>query len=160
MHAISARFRLPVHLGGNPNVFTYISIANDTGSNLQTVFTTDLANLQYNANTYGGNLPAIFVNTVGGLVLRQRIILEVQLLKADGSAVSPWIQEVGVITPVQQGAQQYRLSGNAMRNFLYFGTAPGNAQLCGREEKWISWSAPSCVSRKMPPPRRTKGSAH
>jgi len=135
MHSISARFRLPAHLGGNPNVFTYISIANDTGSNLQTVFTTDLANLQYNANTYGGNLPAISVNTAGGLVLRQRITLEVQLLKADGSAVSPWIQEVGVITPVQQGTQQYRLSGNAMRNFLYFGTAPGNAQLYVAEKK-------------------------
>jgi hypothetical protein len=130
-----ARLRLPVQLGGNANVLTYVSIANDTGSDVQTVFTTDLANLQYDPNIYRGNLPAIYVNTAGGVVLRQRIILEVQLLKADGSVVSPWIQEVGVITAVQQGVQQYRLSGNAMRNFLYFGTAPGNAQLYVAEKK-------------------------
>ena len=74
---VLARFRLPAHLGGNANVFTYVSIANDTGYNVQTVFTTDLAN----PNTYRGNLPAIYVNAAGGVVLRQRTSLEVQLLK-------------------------------------------------------------------------------
>lgn len=84
-----SRLRLPVYFGGNVNVLTYVSIVNDTGSDVQTVFTTDLASLQYDLNTYRGNLPAIYVNTADGVVLRQRIILEVQLLKADGSAVSP-----------------------------------------------------------------------
>jgi hypothetical protein len=75
------------------------------------------------------------VNTANGIIAREQIILEVQLLKADGSALSPWIDEMGVITPVQPGTQQYRLSGNAMRNFLYFGTAPGNTQLYVAEKK-------------------------
>jgi hypothetical protein len=41
--------------------------------------------------------------------------------------------EVAVITPVQPG--QYRLSGSAMRDHLFFATAPGNANLFVAQKK-------------------------
>ncbi|KIX09363.1 uncharacterized protein Z518_00442 [Rhinocladiella mackenziei CBS 650.93] len=45
---IFARFKLPAVFGGNQNVMVNVSIMNDTGSNVQTVFPMDLAALQYN----------------------------------------------------------------------------------------------------------------
>lgn len=132
---IVAKLRLPAYLGGDPNLFTNFIIANDTGSNLQTVFTTDLVNLQYDPATYQGNLQIINVATAGAPVMRQLITVEVHLVRADGSAVSPWIQEVGAITPVLQVPMQYALAGRAIRQFLYFGTAPGNADLYVAEKK-------------------------
>ncbi|KAK9489566.1 hypothetical protein V1508DRAFT_427614, partial [Lipomyces doorenjongii] len=52
-----------------------------------------------------------------------------KITEADGTAISPWFEEVAVITVAEPGAPQCRLSGNAMRNFLYFATAPGNSTL-------------------------------
>jgi hypothetical protein len=40
--------------GGDLNVTLPVVIANDTGSNVQTVFTSDLASLNYEPNTYRG----------------------------------------------------------------------------------------------------------
>ncbi|KAK9326561.1 hypothetical protein V1520DRAFT_329899 [Lipomyces starkeyi] len=100
-----AKFRLPAIYGGRPNVVLDVSIANDTGSNKQTIFTTDL------------------------------IILEMQITEADGTAISSWFEEVAVITVPEPGAPQCRLSGNAMRNFLYFATAPGNLTLYVAKKK-------------------------
>ena len=56
------------------------------------------------------------VGTANGVVARERVIIEIQLIKADGTIVSPWFFETAVITPVQLGVMQLRLSGNAMRN--------------------------------------------
>jgi len=135
MHQILARFRLVPALGGNPNLIYNVTIANDTGSNIQTIFTTDLINLHYNPNTYHGRLGFIPVLTAGGYVAREQIIIEIQLMKANGTIVSPWFREWALITPIQLGVPQYRLSGSAMRNHLYFATAPGNAALFVAEKK-------------------------
>jgi len=56
-----------------------------------------------------------------------------QILKADGTAVTPWFTEVAVMTPFQPG--QYRLSGSAMRDHLFFATAPENADLFVAQKK-------------------------
>ena len=77
----------------------------------------------------------VHVGTANGVVPRERVMIEIQLIKADGTIVSPWLLETAVITPVQQGVPQLRLSGNAMRNHLYFATAPGNATLFVSEKK-------------------------
>jgi len=55
-----------------------------------------------------------------------------QIIKADGTAVTPWFRETAVITPLEAS---YRLSRNAMRNHLYFATAPGNTALFVAEKK-------------------------
>jgi hypothetical protein len=130
-----ARIRLSPGLGGNPNVFTYVTIANNTGSSLQTLFERDLEDLQYDPQTYMSNLAIMNVATPGGSILRQPIIIEVQLVCRDGSPLSHWIEEVGIITPVQPGTIQYRLSGASMRKFLYFATASGNMELYVAEKK-------------------------
>jgi hypothetical protein len=98
---------------------------NDTGSNVQTIFPTDLAALQYNQLTYQGHFGMFPIGTANGVAFRSKIIIEMQIVKADGTIVTPWFREDAVITPLQQGIQ-HRLSGNAMRNHLYFATAPGN----------------------------------
>jgi len=115
--------------------FTFtVSIMNDTGSNIQTIFPTDLAALQYNQLTYQGRLGMLSIGTANGVVLRRKIVIEMQIIKADGTAVTPWFRETTVVTPLQPGTQ-YRLSGSAMRNHLYFATAPGNANLIVAEKK-------------------------
>ena len=54
---------------------------------------------------------------------------------ADGTAISPWFREVAIIKPVLPGVPDFRLSGNAMRNYFYFATAPGNTTLYVAKKK-------------------------
>lgn len=129
---ILARLRLPAILGGDPNLAFDVLVMNDTGSNIQSVLPTDLAALHYNPFTYLGNLGAFALATANGLSFRGRILIEVQIVKADGTPITPWYQEIAVITP--QPVIQYRLSGSGMRNHLYFATAPGNTILVVAEK--------------------------
>jgi len=88
----------------------------------------DLAALQYNPATYYGPIFPLEINTAGGRVLRMVSRIEMQVIKADGTAVTEWFEERAVITPLM-GGMRYRLSGNVIRDHLYFATAPGNAML-------------------------------
>ncbi|KAK9357602.1 hypothetical protein V1504DRAFT_471938 [Lipomyces starkeyi] len=56
MHEIFAKFRLPAVCRGHPNIILDVSIANDTGSDIQTIFATYLAVLGYKPYTYTGRL--------------------------------------------------------------------------------------------------------
>ncbi len=54
-----------------------------------------------------------------------------KMMKGDGTALTPWFLE-------QAGSPQDfppRLSGNVMRNHIYFATAPGNATLFVAQKK-------------------------
>jgi hypothetical protein len=132
---IFASFRLISEYGGDPNMTINVSIANDTGSTRQTIFTTDLTNLHYDRNTYRGRRGNTTVATANGLVDRERIVIEIQLLTADGTALSPWFREVALIKSIAPGVPSVRLSGNAMRDYLYFATAPGNTTLYVAKKK-------------------------
>jgi hypothetical protein len=107
---------------------------NDTGSSVQTIFPTDLTALLHNQLTYQGYRGTLVVETANGLVRRRKIVIEMQITKADGTAITPWFTETAIITPPQAGIQ-YRLSGKAMRNHLYFATPPGNTNLFVAEKK-------------------------
>jgi hypothetical protein len=61
-------------------------------------------------------------------------IIETQIIKADGTVITPWFRQLAVVLPLQSGIQ-YRLSGRAIRNHLYFATAPGNANLFVAQKK-------------------------
>ena len=61
-------------------------------------------------------------------------MIETQIIKADGMAITPWFTQNAVVFPLQAGIQ-YRLSGRAMRDHLFFVTAPGNANLFVAEKK-------------------------
>jgi len=94
------------------------------------LFQSDLVRLNYNQQSYAGYMgqrcrasPSSFD--------------EMQILRFDGTIGSPWFTERALITPPLPGALQYRLSGNGMRNHLFFATALGNANsFHGTEEKW------------------------
>ena len=62
-----ARFRLITAYGGIPTLSISRRIVNDTGSDIQTIFVSDLAQLQYNSLTYIANLGQRPVSTARGL---------------------------------------------------------------------------------------------
>lgn len=99
---------------------------NDTGSSVQTFYDTDLVALGIPAN-YVGYGPLIQVTTANGVVWRRQISFQIQLLTPQGDLASNWILERGAITPAVPGA--VRLSGDGIRQELYFATAPGNQHL-------------------------------
>src|SRR4051794_3078621 len=107
---IFARFRLPAIFGGNPNTTFDVEIMNDTGSNIQTLFPTDLVALGYDRLTYRGHRGVIDVRTANGTMRRRVIVIEVQITKADGMAITPWFRQNAIVLRLQSGIQ-YRLSG-------------------------------------------------
>ena len=106
---------------------------NDTGCSIQTLFSTDLTAVGYDQLTYRGHKGTADIGTANGVVSRRRIAIETQILKADGTAITPWFGQNAVVLP--QSGIQYRLSGRAIRDHLYFATAPGNANLFVAQKK-------------------------
>lgn len=89
--------------------------------------------MQYDPLTYIGNTGQRTVNTAAGPIIRDQILIEAQILNPQREAMTPWFEEVAIITPDGPGLN--RLSGNAMRNHLYFATAPGNGLLYVAKKK-------------------------
>ncbi|EFE36018.1 uncharacterized protein ARB_04955 [Trichophyton benhamiae CBS 112371] len=113
-------------------LFLDITMLNDTGSDALTVFDTDLIALGI-APTYLGFGPQTQAMTANGIVLRQVVYVEIQLLDSQRNPISDWILEESVVVPSAEG--NTRLSGRGMRDCLYFATAPGNQQLYVAEKK-------------------------
>ncbi|KAM5441464.1 hypothetical protein MferCBS31731_003535 [Microsporum ferrugineum] len=128
-HEIFARIK-PIF--SPPSSSINVTMLNDTGSNMLTVFDTDLIALAI-PPTYAGFGSYVSMSTAGGQVQRQHIVVEVQLLDSQGNPVSDWILEHGIVTPATLGTS--RLSGDGMRQHLYFATAPGNTHLYVAEKK-------------------------
>jgi hypothetical protein len=76
---------------------------NDTGSNVQTIFPTDLTALRYNQLIYCGRLGMYPISTAGGVVYRRKMVVEIQILKVDGTAITTWLREAAVVTPPRPG---------------------------------------------------------
>ncbi|EGE07551.1 hypothetical protein TEQG_06465 [Trichophyton equinum CBS 127.97] len=109
---------------------------NDTGSDLLIVFDTDLIILGI-PPTYMGFGPPIGIVTAGGSVR-----VEIQLLNFQSEPIPGWTFEEAVVVLSSEGA--VRLSGNGMRQCLYFATAPGNTQLYVSQKK--KWDCPAASS--------------
>jgi len=117
--------RLIPALGGNGTTYP-ITVMNDTGSDMLTLINADFQRLG-NAQGYGGwLLPTHVTDASGNTTLFPTILVEVQLVRNDGTPWSNWIQERAI---VRAGTNMPRLSGVGIRNVLYFGTAPGNQAL-------------------------------
>ncbi|OJD26154.1 hypothetical protein ACJ73_02464 [Blastomyces percursus] len=132
-HQIYARIR-PVPDLLSPAFSIDVMMLNDTGSNTMTVFDTDLTALAI-PPTYRGLGPEVPITTAGGTVTRKQIIIEVQLVDFQGNPVSEWIREGGIVAPADPGAS--RLSGDGIRQSLYFATAPGNQYLYVAAKKQV-----------------------
>ena len=89
--------RLDPALGGDGTTIL-CALLNDTGSDLQTVFDTDLATLLGTTQVYNGYGTVTAITTASGVVHRQTIAIHVKLVHANGEEFSEWIEEVGVIT--------------------------------------------------------------
>ncbi|KAK9325222.1 hypothetical protein V1517DRAFT_336105 [Lipomyces orientalis] len=76
----------------DPNIILDVSIMNDTGSNIQTIFTTDLAALGYDRDTRDGPVPSLSQQLVG--IKCEQMFLGMQIIKADGTTVSPWLKKL------------------------------------------------------------------
>lgn len=100
-----------------------IDITNDTGSSVQTVLPQDVEYLNYDPDVHGGGFAGI--NTAAGVVHRQRLYLDMQIVDTDGRPFTSWYQQLAVVGD----PHSLRLSGEGMRNHLYFATSPGNAVL-------------------------------
>lgn len=111
-------------------------IVNDTGSNMMSLFDSDLIAMGIQRVNSGPNpylawgIPMPIL-TANGIVNRDSLTIQIQLQKQDTTAASEWIREGAVVVP-QQGN---RLSGGEIRNNFYFATAPGNQHLFVAEKK-------------------------
>lgn len=72
------------------------------------------------------------ITTANGVVSRNTILVGLQLIRHDGTAVTNWFVKKAVIT---QPPQPIRLSGLAMRSKFIFATCPGNQLLYVAEKK-------------------------
>ncbi|KAB8208235.1 hypothetical protein BDV34DRAFT_190636 [Aspergillus parasiticus] len=133
MHEVLANFRLITAHGIIPNNFITRRIANDTGSDIQTIFVSDLEHLQYNPQTYVGIIGPRPIHTPSGIMIRVQILIEVQIVNPRGEAITPWFVQIAIVTPDAPGL--VRLSGEAMRSHLFFATAPGNGILYVAKKK-------------------------
>jgi hypothetical protein len=113
---------MPIH-GGDGTVHR-ITVINDTGSNILTLFTTDLQQLG-NIQGYNGWRRSTRTTDANGTVTVYRTILvQVQLLRDDNTTWGNWITERAIVKQPSPGVP--RLSGVGIRRALYIGTGPGN----------------------------------
>ena len=100
---------------------------NDTGSNLLTLFDTDMSSLG-NFQAYRDWMGVAAVRNASGTINNyRRLRVQVQLVRDDDSPWSGWIDEEAIVRSAGPGVT--RLSGVGIRDILYFGTAPGNHSL-------------------------------
>jgi hypothetical protein len=118
--------------GGDGTVHAVIAM-NDTGSNVLSLFDTDMPYLG-NLQGYAGWLGNTMIRYANGTVnMRPMILVQVQLVRDDNSPWSEWIEERAILQPLSPGVP--RLSGVGIRRALYLATAPGNHFLAAAATK-------------------------
>ncbi|KAK7702813.1 hypothetical protein SLS64_009423 [Diaporthe eres] len=140
-HEIHVEFRCPAYAGGNDNVIRRAATINDTGSNVQSLRRSD-----WNALKTATMSPQTAeMLTATGPRHVENVFLEVRIVKPEvtrnsqGQELSTgqyvpltvWYPEL--LRIVNDG--DTLLSGENMRNYLYFATAPGNETLYVSQRK-------------------------
>jgi hypothetical protein len=118
--------RLTPALGGDGTVHGIVTM-NDTGSDVLSVFNTDLTLLGNNNGYNGWGFLAFITDANGTVTALPTISVQVQLVRDNNTPWSDWIDEVAIVRQVAPNLS--RLSGAGIRNHLYLGTAPGNHRL-------------------------------
>ncbi|OQE85798.1 hypothetical protein PENNAL_c0023G08899 [Penicillium nalgiovense] len=115
MQQLHARMRIPLQYGGDPALTRLFLVCNDTGSDVLTVFRSDLAMLQFDPARHGGALEgAQLLDTPIGSAPQTFVQVEMQVLTSSLVDLHP---------------------GQMVRQYLFFGTAPGNDRLYVAQEK-------------------------
>ena len=112
----------PAH-GGDGTIHGVIAM-NDTGSDMLTLFNTDLAVLGNMQGYTGWQVPTAVIDANGTTTAFQTIVVQVRLVRGDDTPWGNWIDEVAIVK--QLSLNVTRLSGLGIRHRLYIGTAPGN----------------------------------
>jgi hypothetical protein len=112
--------------GGDGTVHGIIAM-NDTGSEILTLFNTDITHLG-TFQGYTGWLGQVGILDANGTIVNYPWLeVQVQLVRDDDSPWSNWINEQAIVKPISPNVS--RLSGYGLRGALYLGTAPGNTVL-------------------------------
>ena len=109
--------RLTPQQGGDGTVHRIIVI-NDTGSNLLTLFDTDMSLLGNLQGYTGWRGDATVTNASGITNNYRRLRVQVQLVRDDDSPWSNWIDELAVIKPASQegeGGEGFYIAQNGRR---------------------------------------------
>ena len=131
------------------NFTLWVSIMNDTGSNLQTIFPTDLVALGYNQLTYRGYLGVFSTLAAAGVIYQERVMIEMQIIKADGTAVTPWFGETAVIYSSSAGNTISALGKCDAKSSLLRNCSRKCESLRRAEEKWHCNPTSCCISCLM-----------
>jgi hypothetical protein len=116
--------RLTPAFGGDGTTCGIIAM-NDTGSDILSLFTTDLPYLGGNIQGYlGWHGQTSITDANGGITVFPTIFVQVRLVRDDNTPWGDWINEVAIVKPYSPNMP--RLSGVRIRRALYFDTAPGN----------------------------------
>jgi hypothetical protein len=99
---------IPRH-GGDGTVCGIIAMNDSTGSNILTLFTTDLPHLGNIQGYTGWHAPRGVIDANGSLTVFPTILVQVQLVRDDNTPWGDWIDERAIVKPV--GPNIIRLSG-------------------------------------------------
>ncbi|KAJ5781485.1 uncharacterized protein N7518_009968 [Penicillium psychrosexuale] len=123
MHKFYARLRLSPSIADRDSKnlpYIIVQLSNDTGSNIQTIFTSDLAQLNYNAGTYHATQGYDDIMTAAGVVVRPSILIQLMILDSDGYKMTDWFAERATVVDDSTGPFGLeRLSGTEIRKQLY-----------------------------------------
>jgi hypothetical protein len=100
--------RLTPLLGGDGTVHGIIAM-NDTGSDILSLFTTDLLQLGNIQGYTGRQAPTITIDANGGMTSFSTILVQVRLVRDDNTPWGDWIDEAAIIRQPSPGVS--RLSG-------------------------------------------------
>lgn len=105
-----------------------INALNDTGSDIMTLFYTDLMQMGP-FQQYAGWTGDQYIGAAGGQVERlTTLMVDIRLVRPETSEPwGGWMKEQAVLRTLAPGL--VRLTGGLIRDHLWFGTAPGNAEV-------------------------------
>ena len=72
-----------------------------------------------------------YVHTANGVCYREKVAVEMMLMRADQRLAIGWSLETTAVTLLTPGQHLARLSGGGIMRLFYFATSPGNANLYG-----------------------------
>ena len=111
--------RLDPVRGGDGISIHRIAVIHDTGSNIMSIFDTDLAKLGDRQNFHGWIGPADVRNASGRTERFRRLLLQIRLIDGKNHKhLTDWMTETALVRPLAPGVP--RLSGSLIRNEFIF----------------------------------------
>ncbi|CAG8931552.1 unnamed protein product [Penicillium salamii] len=78
-------------------------------------------------SSLSGHSSSQYLSTANGPIWLAHFTIEMQIINAASVALTPWFEQLAVVK--HWGPDKIRLSGDKMREHLFFATAPGNRTL-------------------------------